>query len=149
MAPSLILEGRQKMDLSKKRVEFGAYVLAYVGTSNNMRKRGVPAIALKASNEVGGFYFMSPYSGKKIHSYIWNKLPNDDYVIRRVEKLAAEENRPLLLDNHPFFEWGPGMPINDDENANDENAVDEQQVIQVNDLDELDIIDENEEENKE
>ena len=70
MAPSLIVEGRQKKYLSKKRVEFGAYVLAYVVTRNNMRKRGVPAIALKASNEVGGFYFMSPYSGKNPQLYM-------------------------------------------------------------------------------
>ena len=35
------------------------------------------------------------------------------------------------------------MKIHDDENANDKNAVDEQQVIQVNGLDELDIIYEN------
>jgi hypothetical protein len=59
LVPSTIVEGIQKLDMDKKRAEFGAYALVYTGTENNMRKRGVPAIELKASNDVGGFYFIS------------------------------------------------------------------------------------------
>ena len=114
LAPSTIVEGRQKLDMNKKRAEFGAYALVYTGTENNMRKRGVPAIALKASNDVGGFYFMSLYTGKKIHGYIWNEIPIDDDVISRVEELADKENQPLLIDDHPLFEWAPGRPIASD-----------------------------------
>ena len=81
LAPSTIVEGRQKLDMNKKRAEFGAYALVYTGTENNMRKRGVPAIALKASNDVGGCYFLSLYTGKKIYRYIWNGIPINDNVI--------------------------------------------------------------------
>jgi hypothetical protein len=100
--------------MNKKHAEFGAYALVYTGTENNMRKRGVPAIALKASNDVGGCYFMSLYTGKKIHGYIWNEIPIDDDVISRVEELADKENQPLLIDDHPLFEWAPGRPIASD-----------------------------------
>ena len=40
----------------KKRIEFGAYAMVYVGTHNNMKKRSVPAVVLKVSNEDGGFF---------------------------------------------------------------------------------------------
>ena len=92
LAPSTIVEGRQKLDMNKKRAEFWAYALVYTGTENNMRKRGVPAIALKASNDVGGCYFMSLYTGKKIHGYIWNEIPINNDIISQVEELADKEN---------------------------------------------------------
>ena len=102
--------------MNKKRAEFGEYALVYMGTENNMRKRGAPAIALKASNDVGGCYFMSLYTGNKIHGYIWNDIPIDNDVISRVEELADKENQPLLIDDHPLFEWAPGRPIASDTN---------------------------------
>ena len=77
----MLVEGRQKLDLGQKRIEFGAYALVYVGKSNDMKKRSVPSIALKSSNDVGGYYFMSLYTGKKLHSYVWTELPIDDDVI--------------------------------------------------------------------
>ena len=84
MGPSTIIEIFQRLDLSKKRLEFGAYILDFFGTSNNMKERGAPEIALKASNGVGGFYFMSLYTGKKIYSYIWNEVPITDSTIKRI-----------------------------------------------------------------
>ena len=100
-----------------------------MGTSTNMRKRGVPEISLKASNDVGGLYFMSLYTGKTIHSYIWNELTTDDDVIRRVEELAAEENQPLLLKNNPLFEWRLGKTITNSEQINDNSTVEDKQGI--------------------
>ena len=97
--------------MSKKRVAFGEYVLDYVGTPNNMIKRGVPEIALKVSNDVVFFYFMSLYTERRIHSYTWNEIPTDDDFIRRVEELMTEENQDILLDNHPLFKWRPGTSI--------------------------------------
>ena len=120
----MIVEGKQKLYLSKKRLEFGAYALVYVGTSNNMKSRGVPAIALKASNEAGGFYFMSLHTGKRIHSYIWSELPIDEDVICRVEELATKEKQPVHIDNHPIFEWTPGQPI-------ENNTVNEEPVLEI------------------
>ena len=51
----------------------------------------VPAIALKASNEEGGYFFTSLYSVKWLHGYIWEELPVDQDRIDRVEKIAREE----------------------------------------------------------
>ena len=105
----MLVEGRQKIDLGQKLIEFEAYALVYVGTSNDMKKRSVPSIALKSSNDVGGYYFMSIYTGKKLHSYVWTELPIDNDVIKRVKELATQEKQPFLLDNHPIFEWEPGF----------------------------------------
>ena len=51
LSPSNILEGKEDIYVSVKRVPFGSYVLTYVGTKNNMQARSVPAIALSESNE--------------------------------------------------------------------------------------------------
>ena len=50
MSPGMIVERKQKLDMNQNRIEFGAYALVYLGTSNTMKKRSIPAIALKASN---------------------------------------------------------------------------------------------------
>ena len=102
------------MGMNKNRAEFGAYALVYTGTENNMRKRGVPTIALKESNDVGRCYFMSLYTGKKINGYIWNEITINNDFISKVEELADKENKTLLLENHPLFEWAPGRPIASD-----------------------------------
>ena len=47
MGPAMLVEVKQKLDFGKKRIEFGAYAMVYVGTHNNMKKRSVPEIALK------------------------------------------------------------------------------------------------------
>ena len=78
-----------------------------------MKKRSVPAIALKASNEEGGYFCMSLYSGERINRYIWEELPIDQDTIYRVEQLAREGKQPVLDNNQPLFEWLPGKEIED------------------------------------
>ena len=78
-----------------------------------MKKRSVPAIVFKASNVEGGYFFMSLYSGKWLHSYIWEELPIYQDVIDRVEQLAREEKQPFLDNNQSLFEWLPGQKIDD------------------------------------
>ena len=51
---------------------------------------------------------MSIYSGRRLHSYIWEDLPIDKGVIDRLEQLAREEKQPVLGNNQPLFEWIPG-----------------------------------------
>jgi hypothetical protein len=46
-----------------------------------MKSRGLPAIALKASNDRGGHYFMNLLTGKRIHGYIWEPQPIDNDVV--------------------------------------------------------------------
>ena len=85
--------------------------MVYTGTSNVMKSRSVPGVALKPSNNDGGQYFMWLYTRKKVHSYIREELPIGDGVIQRVEQLAELEKQPVLVDSNHFFEWTPGISI--------------------------------------
>ena len=88
MGTDMLVEGKQKLDFGKKQIEFGAYAMVYMGTKGNMKKRSVPTIALKASNEEGRYFFMSLYTGKRFHGYIWEEIPIDQDTIDRVDQLA-------------------------------------------------------------
>ena len=81
MSPSTIVIGLSKPNMKYRTIVFGAHAMVYFGTNNRMDARSIPAIALNASNEHGGHYFMSLYSGKRIHSYEWKELPIDEEVI--------------------------------------------------------------------
>ena len=54
---------------------------------------------------------MSLHSGKRIHSYKWDVLPIDKYVIERVKALAKDEEQPEMHNGYPIFEWAPGDPV--------------------------------------
>ena len=82
------MEGKPKLDFSKPTISFGSYALVYTQSTNDMKTRSVPGIALRALNNAGGHYFMSLYSRKRIHGYKWEEFPVDDYVVERVESLA-------------------------------------------------------------
>ena len=94
MSPSTIVLGLPKPNMKCKIIVFGVHAMVYTGTNNKMDARNIPVIALNASNEHGGHYFMSLYSGKRMHSYEWKELPIDEEVIARVEELAEEEEAP-------------------------------------------------------
>ena len=66
--------------------------MVYTGTTDEMKRRSVPGITLNESNDHGGHYFMSLYTGKRLHSYQWTELPIDDDVIAQVRGLAEGEN---------------------------------------------------------
>ena len=85
--------------------------MVYTVKINSMKSRSVPLVTLKTSYNDGGQYFMSLYTGMRIHSYIWEELPIDDGVIQRVEQLAEIEKNPVLIDTNPFFEWAPEISI--------------------------------------
>ena len=111
----LIVEGKGEIDLAQNRIDFGLYVLVYVGTTTTIKISSVPYIALKSSNNLRVSYFMSFFTGKILHRYIWEEIPIDTDVIMWVEKLAGEENQPKMDDRHPLFEWSPGHNIDDNE----------------------------------
>ena len=116
ISPAGIVTGRNLPDFNNKQIPFGAYAWVFTKTTNTMKSRRVPAIALGPSNEWGGHYFMSLYTGKKLHSYDWVETPIDDEVIARVEELAEQEGQPIITDNMPLFEWGLGKMIVDEDN---------------------------------
>ena len=121
MSPAAIVIGKHSPDMSKKRISFGSYAMAYIGTKNSMKRRSVPSIALRESNENGGYYFMSLHTGRELHTNEWDELPIDEEVIARVEELAENEGQPELPDQYPLFEWSPGNLIDDDDDPNDDD----------------------------
>ena len=70
LSTATIVEGKEKLNLGVNRIPFGEYAMVYTGKINNMKGRIVPGISLNPSNNNGGNYFMSLYTGKRIHSYI-------------------------------------------------------------------------------
>ena len=111
MGPAMLVEGKQKLDFGKKRIEFVAYAMVYMGEKGNMKKRSVQAIALKASNEEGGYCFMSLYNVKRLHGCIWEPIPIDQDTIDIFDQLAREEEQTVLDNNQPLFEWLLGKDI--------------------------------------
>ena len=146
MSPSMIVTGAQMPDYNIKRIVFGSYAQVHLGTTNTMKHRSVPAIALRSSNESGGHYFMSLLSGKRIHSHNWTELPIDNDVIARVEELASKENQPELPNKSPIFEWAPGIevePIDEEdkpESGEDTDEISSNQHVQQNVLVENDNV---------
>ena len=57
--------------MGQKMIAFGSYDMVQIGTTNTMKIRCVPDIALKASNGYGGYYFMNIFDRKIMHRYNW------------------------------------------------------------------------------
>ena len=102
--PAAIVEGRNEIGMSKKRITYGAYAEVWIGTQNNMKTRSIPGIALEPSNNDGGYYIMSLYTGQRVNSFQWEELPITDEVIERVEELVELEKQPVLTGGVPTFE---------------------------------------------
>ena len=115
LSPASIVLGSLKLDCNLLKVSFGAYAQVYDTTDNSPRPRSVGAIALRPSNGRGGYYFMSVESGKRIHSNQWTELPIPPHVIKLVESLAIKQEQPKLHNGCPFFEWLPGLPLDEDD----------------------------------
>ena len=121
-SPARLVSGDGKPNYKMRRVEFGAYAMVYVGTSNNMESRAVPCIAMDESNIFGGHRFLSLESGKVLHSNKWVCAPMDEFIIERIEELATKQNQPVMEDRCPLFEIEPGDTLNfeeDDEVGDD------------------------------
>ena len=88
MSPDMIVEGKGKPDFNNKYITFESYAMVYTGTANDMKIKIVPAIGLNKSNYHGGHYFMSLYTGKRLHGYPWKELPIYDDIISQVRDLA-------------------------------------------------------------
>jgi hypothetical protein len=137
LSPNTIVLGKGKPDFNKPRIAFGAYAMVYIGTTNTMKSRAIPGIALNASNDRGGHFFMSIHTGKRIHSHKWQELPISNEIIDAVEALAKKEGAKLMPKGMPLFEWAPGIEIideveediaNDDNNDVNQNNIDNEVV---------------------
>ena len=109
----MIVEGKGKPDFNNKYITFESYAMVYTGTANDMKIKIVPAIGLNKSNYHGGHYFMSLYTGKRLHGYPWKELPIYDDIISQVRDLAQGEDAKKITDNYSMFEWATGILITD------------------------------------
>ena len=75
--------------MGQKMISFGSYAMVHIGTTNTARSRRVPEIALKASNDSGGYHFMNIFAGKWMHSYNRKEFPTTEEVIEKVEQVAG------------------------------------------------------------
>ena len=138
MSPASIATDKCKPDYNMPRISFDFFAMVYIGTTNNMKSRAVPSIALNASNERGGNFFMSINTGIRIHSHKWKELPIIDEVINVVESLAKKEGAKLMPKGMPMFEWAPEIEINDSsvevsEQENDANDNEDDVVVSQDD----------------
>ena len=124
LSPGAIVVGRANIDANHPMIEYGAYAAVHNGKTNTMKGRVTPAIELNRANDKGGYYFMSLETGRKIHGFIWTKEPINQQVVDRVHHLANLEGQPKLMNNCTFFEWAPGVPIEDDDEE-DESSDDD------------------------
>jgi len=61
MSPAMIVEGQPKINFSSKMIAFGAYALVYSTTKNTMKGRSTSSIALRMSNNAGGYFYESTH----------------------------------------------------------------------------------------
>jgi hypothetical protein len=118
LSPLTIMTGKPTPDYNDMKIEFGAYAQVFKENqiTNTPITRTTGAIALTPTgNAQGGQFFMSLTTGRKLSRRQWDELPMPDGVITTVERMAQNENQPLLGQGAPLFEWSPGVTIEDDE----------------------------------
>ena len=101
-SPAMTVDGKDRPRDDIQRIAYGKYAMVYIGTRNDMTSRTVPAIILRALNGVGGHYFMSLETGKRIHANKWTKMNIDINIINKVHQLADKEAQPWIHDE-PFI----------------------------------------------
>ncbi len=65
-------------------------------------------------NAQGGYFFLSLITGRRISRQQWDELPMPDGIIATVERMALDQQQPVVGHGAPLFEWTPGVPIIDD-----------------------------------
>ena len=73
-----------------KIIVFRSYFMVFTGTTSTSKKKSIPSIVLRESNEDGGQFFMLLYTGKEININDWVKLTIDDEFVKRVEELEKK-----------------------------------------------------------
>ena len=62
--------------------KIGSFAYIQIGTTNTMKSRSVPAIALILSNDNGGHYFLNIEINIRMHSYISSEVPIPESAIK-------------------------------------------------------------------
>ena len=119
-SPALLVEGRGPLNYKVPRVPFGSYAIIHAGTDNTLNTRGIPAIALRNSNESTGHYFMSLATGKRLNSNKWTSVPLPDHAIASVEEMAkSEPKNPSYDEEEPYNLFEEGEFVHEDSEDDD------------------------------
>ncbi|GFH56607.1 hypothetical protein CTEN210_13083 [Chaetoceros tenuissimus] len=155
MSPGTIVRGNGPVDMGTLKASFLNYCIVYRTMTNEKTPRAARAIALRPSNNQGGYYFMSLKTGNRIHGFKWTRLATTQEVIDRVHELAEQQHAEYLdeednesisdedlyndetedgsssYDSEESFE-----PLDDesDENWESEDEEDENEVEQANEF---------------
>ena len=111
LIPAAIILGSPNPYYNKLRIAFGDYAQVHIGTTNNTKQITVVEITLRSENKQGGYYFMSVYTGRQLHAYVWTELPINEQVIHRVYNLATKGKQPEIIWGYTIFKWRPVIPI--------------------------------------
>jgi hypothetical protein len=120
MSPLTILTRRPRTNFVDLKLELGQYVQVFEDNdpSNTNKTRTTGAIALNPSdNAQGGYTFFSLVTGRKLSRQQWDELPMPNGVVARVEQMGVDEVRRAAGRNGLHFEWSPGVPIQDEQQA--------------------------------
>jgi len=127
-----------------KKLDFGDYVHTYnvKGRKNTNTTKSVGAIALYSSgNDQGSWYFMSLLTGNRIyriHMYQWTELTVGNDILNRVNRLALDEEQPLVTGNFRY-DWRSGQDMLHDE-VSDADDIEEAKYAHVNDINNQDKV---------
>eukprot|EP00957_Ditylum_brightwellii_P083978 6383087-Ditylum_brightwellii.AAC.1 len=112
------------------RIEFGEYVHTHKRHSNNLEPQTVGAIALRPTgNELGGHFFLSLATGRRLLCNRWTALPLPSGIICQVNQLACQNPKGLIFIDRS---GQPLMAKYDKEEDIDENGVPELQACTNN-----------------
>ena len=71
MSARNIIKGRPNLDYNTMSLKLGVYVQLFEGTKNTQHSRSVGAVALKLSDEKGGYYSIFLRTGRNLRGFIW------------------------------------------------------------------------------
>ena len=97
LTPTVIILWSPNTYHNKPKITFGAYANVYIGNTNSKKRRTLEDIAIRPSNNCGGYYFISLAIGENINALSCTKLPINYQVIERVNDLPLSIIRQKLL----------------------------------------------------
>jgi hypothetical protein len=117
-----------------------------------MNARTLSAICLRPSgNEQGGHWFLSLFTGKRIHRQKWTDLSSPDDAINRVNTLARRQGMPHILSftDRYGFELTDDADSVDDDHDSAYNPADNESDADEDNLDDYDAADSDEDDSDE
>ena len=92
-----------------------------MGDNNTTKSIKIIELPLRSSTERNVYDLMSLATVNQLHGFNWTEMPINDYIIGGVEYMARSDNKPIITNGYPIFEWASGGHILD--NGEYENKI--------------------------